>query len=156
SQQTLIDAADCFLQIAPQDPMELNSLPARKAQRPVGVTSCKLVDSKVPQGGQSTARDLAAHHEYELLAGLIFRSVLASVPILLLIGAVELQKILVCFIKVVIISLKGFPNGAPQLATVFLDKFHSRPLNRWLNRGLRTGYILCFERGFHASRPFGI
>ena len=94
-QQALVDAGNGGFQVVFQHSMKLYALAGREAQGAIGIFAGEIVDGQILSGSEAAAGELAADHEHMVLADAGFRSVLAGVAVFLLIGAVELEKLLV-------------------------------------------------------------
>ena len=81
-------------------------------------------------GRDLAAGDLAADHEHVRLAGLLPMPVLAGVAVVLLIGAVELDQLLVLIVEMIDVPGQVLGDGAAQLPAGFLDDLDLGTLGR--------------------------
>ena len=131
-----VDAGDGLLEVALEDAVQLDALPAGEAQRAVGVLAGEVVHAEVLLGGEPAAGDLAADHEDVVLAQPLAAPGLAGVAVLLLVAAVELDQVLVRVVELVGAGGQFLGDRAAQPAAVFLDQFDRRPL-----RLARGGFV---------------
>ena len=94
--------------------MELDALPAGEAQGAVGVGVGQLVQGQVLLRRHAAAGDLAADHEHVMLAQSLSAAGLAGVAVLLLIGAVELQQLLVLLAEMIAVLVQFLGDRAAQ------------------------------------------
>jgi len=135
----VVDAGNGFFQVALENAVELEALPRRDSQRAVGVIAGQPVNGEILSRSHFAPWNLAAHHEYILLAGLFLGALLAGIAIVLLIRAVKFEELLVLVVKVIAILQNFEGNGAAQVPAVFLDAFHRRALGGRLFPGFCWG-----------------
>ena len=93
-QQSVIDRSDGFLDVAFDHAVELKVLAGRHAQRSVGPAPADVVVGDVCVGGHDTARNTRPDHQLVVLVQPLGASLLTAVPVVLLVDAVELEKLL--------------------------------------------------------------
>ena len=119
--------------------MELDALPRRESQGAVGVCTSDLVEGQPLLAGHLPAGEFEPDHEHVVLSDTGLGAGLAGVAVFLLIGAVELEELLVLVAKVVGIGpgqLLG--QRAAEPAARFLDAFDGGAFRLCvLGRGVR-------------------
>src|SRR5262249_53197752 len=137
-EQALVDTADRLVEIALQHAVKLDALARGDRKRAVAAAVGEIVECEVLVRRDFAARDLAADHEHVVLADAALGAILAGVAVVLLIGAVELQQLLVLIVEVVGVFKKLEGDGAAQGAAGLLDALDRGALDRWYHRRGRS------------------
>jgi hypothetical protein len=123
--------------------VELDALAAGEPQRAVAEVVGQAVQGEVLVGRQLPAGDLAADHEHVELADPRLGPVLARIPVLLLVGAVELQQVLVAVAEVVGVLRQLLGHAAAEIAAGLLGHFHAGPFRARARR--HVGHVQTFR-----------
>lgn len=107
----MIDAGDSRLEVPFQDAMKLEGLAGRDAQRTVAVTARQFVQLQPLPRRADAARHPHPDHEAVGRLQLLPLALVAEIPVVLLIGAVELEQLGV---------FRGYGAGRP-IGQAFLD-----------------------------------
>src|SRR5579883_527055 len=106
-----------------QHTMKLDALPARETQRAVAVNIGEFIQGQVLLRRHAPAGNLAADHKHIMLAQSLAAAGFAGIAVLLLIGAVKLEKLLVLLAEMIAVFLKLLADRTAQGAAVFFDSF---------------------------------
>src|SRR5262249_15018039 len=130
AEQAGVDAGDRLLQMALEDAVKLDALPGSEAQRAVAVVASQPIHGEVLRRRYTAARYLATDHEHVVLADALFAAGLAGIAVFLLVGAVELEQLLVLIVEMIGVRVKLFRDAAAQVPAAFFDGFDRGPIWR--------------------------
>ena len=122
-QQRFVDRGDRLLDVALEDSVELEVLPGRDAQRPIRPALADGVVSQVGVGGDDPAGDPCPDHQLVMLVQAASPGFFATVPVVLLVDAVELQELLGVVRECGRVLHQLFLDQAAQMIAGGLDRF---------------------------------